>query len=247
MSEHKQLSLHLSPPERLGFADYLGAANRLAVSALERAVMAAVPGRLFLWGPGAVGKSHLLQAACAAADSAIYLPLGTLVHGEPKVLDGVEQAGLVCIDDLDRALGREGWEEALFHLLNRALGAHATVVVSAARPPRRCGAGLPDLSSRLSAMEVYALHPPRDADLAGIFQACAHRRGMRIGDEVVAYLLRRHRRDLGWLLRVLDSMEEETLRAQRPVTLPVARAAVAAVAGRSAASGPPRTPVAPKG
>lgn len=223
-----QLPLNLSPPQRAYFTDYLGEVNRLAVVAAQRAATDPGSPGVFLWGPSAVGKTHLLQAACAAAQASIYLPLGVLASAGAEVLEAVERVGLVCLDDLDRVLGRAPWEAALFHLYNRGLLERATIVVAATCPPGRCEVRLPDLQSRLAAMEVYALQPPAEQDLGRIFQACARRRGMSIGDDVVSYLLRRHRRDLGWLLQVLDRLEEETMNAQRPVTIPVAKAAVAA-------------------
>lgn len=232
-----QLPLRLSPRERPGLDDYLGTANHLAVAAVRRALSARDSRGVYLWGPPATGKSHLLQAACAEAAGAMYLPLGTLAGAGPEVLDRVEEAGLVCLDDLDAVLGAGRWEEPLFHLFNRAL-LHATpVLVAARRAPAGCPVGLADLRSRLGALEVYGLRPPADPDLGAVLAACARRRGMRLPGEVVEFLLRHERRDLAWLLRVLEALEHESLRAQRPVTVPLLKLALARARGAAEGSG----------
>jgi DnaA family protein len=175
-----------------------------------------------------VGKTHLLQAACTAADAAIYIPLALLADASPAVLDSAEEAGMVCLDQLEGVLGRPDWEEALFHLLNRAHSRGTPVAVAATRPPAECPVTLADLHSRLCGMAVYALRPPAPEELGPVLAQCALRRGLRLPEDVVGFLLRHERRELAWLLRVLDHVERATLDAQRPATLPLVKTALAA-------------------
>jgi DnaA family protein len=58
-------------------------------------------------------------------------------------------------------------------------------------------------------------------------QAEAARRGLRLSDEVVGYLLTRLPRDLSSLNNVLDALDRHSLAQQRPLTLPLVREAVA--------------------
>ena len=78
----------------------------------------------FLHGPAAVGKSHLLQASCRGVPpGAVYLPLHELAALDPlSLLQDLEQAPLLAIDDLHCVAGDAGWEEGLFHLLSTAGG-----------------------------------------------------------------------------------------------------------------------------
>ena len=52
------------------------------------------------------------------------------------------------------------------------------------------------------------------------------RRGLRLSDEVVEYLLTRLPRDLPSLNAVLDALDRYSLAAKRPVTLPLVREAL---------------------
>src|SRR5262245_63816218 len=77
-------------------------------------------GTLWIWGPEASGKSHLLQAVCAqtgaAGGRAAYFPLRDAALVTPAALTGCEQLDVVCIDDVELAAGNAEWERALFNL-----------------------------------------------------------------------------------------------------------------------------------
>jgi hypothetical protein len=104
----------------------------------------------WIWGPEGSGKSHLLQAACAAHPGAAYLPADELLPAGPGVLEGWDERPLVCIDDVDRLAGRQEWELAAFALFNRLWERGGRLVVSASADRRRralrsltCRAGSP--------------------------------------------------------------------------------------------------------
>ena len=46
---------------------------------------------------------------------------------------------------------------------------------------------------------------------------------MRLGEEVVTFILRHGRRDLRSLLKTVEALDEASLQRQRPVTLPLLR------------------------
>ena len=54
----------------------------------------------------------------------------------------------------------------------------------------------------------------------------AERRGMRLPEEVISFLLTRMRRDLRSLTAVLDQLDRFSLETKRPVTLPLVREAL---------------------
>jgi DnaA family protein len=83
-----------------------------------------------------------------------------------------------------------------------------------------------DLRTRLAWGLVYQLKPLSDADKALHLRAQAARRGLRLSDEVVGYLLTRLPRDLPSLNSVLDALDRYSLAAKRPVTLPLVREAL---------------------
>jgi CDP-diacylglycerol--glycerol-3-phosphate 3-phosphatidyltransferase len=115
-----------------------------AVVAVLAAPAAAGPA-VWLWGPEGSGKSHLLQAACAAEPSAAYLPVAELLAAGPGVLEGWHDRALVCIDDIDRLAGQRDWELAAFALFNRLWEQGGCLVVSACAGPAATRFALPDL------------------------------------------------------------------------------------------------------
>jgi DnaA family protein len=85
-----------------------------------------------------------------------------------------------------------------------------------------------DLRTRLAWGLVYQLKPLTDAEKVLHLRAEAGRRGLRLSDEVVWYLLNHLPRDLASLHRVLEVLDRYSLASQRAVTLPFVREALSA-------------------
>jgi DnaA-homolog protein len=196
----RQLPLEISPPAQPTLENFIAGAN---AEALER-VRALAAGTLqeaivYLWGEQGSGRSHLLRAAARA------------------------NPGLVVADDV-QALDAAA-QQALFLAINAAREGQAAVLAAGSAPP----AGLAlreDLRTRLGWGLVYQLKPLTDAQKAVHLRAEAGRRGMRLSDEVVWYLLHHLPRDVASLNTVLDRVDRHSLARQRPVTLPLIREAL---------------------
>jgi DnaA family protein len=170
------------------------------------------------------GKSHLLQALCHRVPGAVYLPLGTVrEYPAAAVLDGLESAALLALDDLHQVAGLEDWEEALFHLVNRARAQGCPLWLASRRPPTTPEIALADLRSRLAGGYLWALPAPGDEVKVRILQFRAERRGLRLPGAVAQYLLARETRTLASMLATLDELDRASLRSQRPLTIPFLR------------------------
>ncbi len=201
------------------------------VEALE-ALRGAGGAPLWLWGPAGCGKTHLLQAACAAAgEGAAYLPLARSFALPPGALQGFEALRLLCIDDLDAVAGDAEWERALFRLFNEASELHTRLVFAAHGAPRSLAWRLADLGSRAAACTVYQLRELDDAGRAAALIRHAARRGLQLPPETAEYLLKRLPRDLNSLLGALDILDEASLAEQRRLTVPFIRDALERRAG----------------
>lgn len=179
---------------------------------------------IYLCGTRGLGCSHLLQACChhahAQGASSVYLPLGQAAMLDPQMLIGLEHLSLICMDDLHAIAGQLAWEEAIFHLYNRALEAGCQLVVAANTLPKQIGLQLPDLVSRLSWGVVYQLHALTDAEKLTVLTLRATRRGMTLSDEVGKYLLTHCPRHMGTLMAALEALDSASLAAQRRLTIP---------------------------
>ena len=212
-----QLPLGVHLAERASFDSYFAGPNDEAVRALQGNAPL-----LLLYGPSGSGKTHLLQALirkdCDLRTCA-YLPVHQLATENPlDATEGLEAAGLLCIDDADAALGHADWSEALLRLLDARRAAGLRTVVAAAAAPERLE-GLPDLRSRLAAGAVYGLKPLDDAQRADFLRERARARGLELPADAAAFLLARLPRDPGSLIAAIESLDAALLAAQRPLTL----------------------------
>lgn len=187
---------------------------------------------VWLWGNPGCGKTHLLQAACAAAgEAAAYLPLDRSLGLPPEALKGFESCHLLCVDDVDQAAGNLAWEEALFRLFNEASELRSRIIFAARSAPRRIDWRLDDWRSRAAACIVYHLRELDDTGRADALRLRAAQRGLDLPAETLEYLLKRMPRDLRSLFQILDELDEASLVAQRRLTIPFIRDALEKHAG----------------
>jgi DnaA-homolog protein len=223
----RQLPLGVQLGVSLRFDTFAPGANAEAIDALQRLAGGASPAPVWIYGPTGSGRSHLLQAACAAAGGAghatAYLPLAQLRGESPGLVDGFERLDLVALDDLDAVAGAAGWESALFTLFNGLAERHGRLAIAAAGAPATTAIRLPDLASRLAASEVRRLEPLAESDQPAALRRRAERRGLELPDETLAFLTRRAPRDFATLCRMLDELDAESLAAQRRLTVPFVR------------------------
>jgi DnaA family protein len=178
---------------------------------------------LYLWGPAGSGKTHLLSAAVAAAQargqSARYV-----TGGELATMELPEACACVAVDDI-HALDAAG-QAVLFGVLNRCAHGELRALLAAQIAP----AGLPlrdDVRTRAAAALVLQLHPLSDEEKVQALQAHAHSRGFELPGDAATYLLRHGRRDLRWLLALLDALDRYSLQVHRAITVPLLREVLA--------------------
>src|SRR5262245_58005334 len=119
----RQLPLGVQLKERATFASFLTARNVELVTHLCHVADATPAGATWIAGPHTAGKSHLLQAVCAATGRgrrAAYLPLESLLPFGPAAIEGAENLDVACYDDVQTVAGLGDWEQALFSLWQRA-------------------------------------------------------------------------------------------------------------------------------
>jgi DnaA-homolog protein len=186
------------------------------------------PRVLWIWGRRGSGKTHLLQAACAAAadrgGTASYLDPSE--GAAPAWLEGCENLDLVCFDGLDTVSRDAAWNEALFRLYTLMQDTATRLCVASERPPASLEFSLPDLRSRLLAGSVHQLQELDDAGQAEALRLRAARRGLELSSEGALYLVHRLPRDMHTLCAVLDELDQASLAAQRRLTVPFLRQAL---------------------
>jgi DnaA family protein len=225
--EAAQLPLALRFPPDQRFDTYVGAPEGALAMLRAFASGAAIETCLFLSGAQGTGKTHLLLAACAEAESAglraAYVPLAAARGRVREALEAYDAVDLLALDDIDAIAGDRDDEIALFDIHNRMHDADRRVLYSACATPDALDLNLPDLRSRLSQCARIALAPLDDAGRADVLRLRAQRRGLQLDDAAIDWLLKRVDRDLGSLTGLLDRLDRESLAAQRRITVPFLR------------------------
>jgi DnaA family protein len=135
----------------------------------------------------------------------------------------LEQVGNIALDDVQAVAGDPAWEGALFTLFNHLRESGGRLLVSADQPAASLPLALPDLRSRLGWGPCYRLQPLGEQDCEDLLCTTAARRGLRLGPDLVEYLMRRLDRDPVSLLAFLDDLDRESLAARRAPSIPLAR------------------------
>ncbi|OIN12149.1 DnaA inactivator Hda [Oceanisphaera psychrotolerans] len=223
-----QLALAVQLPDDETFASFYPGDNAQLITALKNAAIGQGDEMLYFWGPEGSGRSHLLHASCAevnaSGEAASYIPLDCHRQMSPRLLDGMEQLALVCLDNLDAIAGVEEWERAVFNFFNRRRErASGSLVVSAVSAPRNLGLGLPDLASRLDWGVAYQLKTLDDEGKLSALQLRSELRGFKLPTDVGRFLLNRLSRDMSTLLAALDLLDNASFQAKRKLSIPFAK------------------------
>jgi DnaA-homolog protein len=222
----RQIPLGVRLADRAVFGSFLPAHNTEALEHLQRLAGGAAGALTWLCGPPGSGKTHLLQAACAAASEhmrAGYVPLADVAALGVGVLDGLPQMQCLSLDDVDRVAGQLDWERGIFALLREIEESGARLILAAQVPPALLDWALADLGSRCAAAAVFQLRLLGEEEQHAALQLRARLRGLELPDETWHWLRKRFPRDMRTLYQLLDALDEAALAAQRRLTVPFIR------------------------
>ncbi|BDG73852.1 HdaA/DnaA family protein [Roseomonas fluvialis] len=212
----RQFALPLPLDASTDRADFLeDASNAAAVAWLDR-VGEWPSGRLALFGPQGVGKTHLGRAFAAVRRWRVIE--GPLLRDLPAPAPG----GTV-LDDADAVPD----PTALLHLVNLCAERHEGLLLLAREAPSRWPVALADLSSRLRATTAVAIATPGDGLLAALLAKLFADRQLRVAPDIQAWLLARLPREAAALAEAVARLDRAAMQARAPVTRPLARAALA--------------------
>ncbi len=218
------LALRAPPDQRMSL--YVGAPVGL-LDRLRALATGAAGGGVYLHGAHATGKTHLLLATCAEAESAgrraVYLGLRGLRGRVRGAVEGMHGADLLALDDLDAVSGSRDDQIALFDLHNRLRDGGRDLLYAAADAPDALALELPDLRSRLAQCARWSLPVLDDAGRADVLRQRADARGLDFDAAALDWMLRRCSRDLGSLTSLFEQLDRASLAAQRRLTVPFLR------------------------
>jgi chromosomal replication initiation ATPase DnaA len=174
---------------------------------------------LVVAGPAASGKSHLAHI-WASRHKAARIAAAAL---SKPALD----AASYVVEDIERLAS----EEALFHLFNHVVQARGRLLLTSTKLPEELPLILPDLRSRLKAAQVVQISLPDDALLKTLLIKQFADRQLKVGPEVVAYLLSRMPRSFAAAKEVVAALDEASLSERRNISISLAREVLERVFG----------------
>lgn len=209
-----QLRLRLERPRSFRREDFiLSEVNAEAVRALDRWPNWHA-GALALIGPAGSGKSHLGLDWAARNDALVLGP-----DAAEQIASLAANPRPVLLEDVDQL----AHGETLFHLINLAARPGGGLLLTARTLPATWPTDLPDLKSRLNALQTAELGPPDDEVLSGVLRTFFRERSIRASDELLAYLVRRIDRSIPEAQRMVERLDEAADLGGRPVNRALAR------------------------
>ena len=214
MTAKRQLAFDLGHRPAFGRDDFLvGPGNEEAVAHIDR--WPDWTGHaLAIFGPPGCGKSHLAHVFALRAGAAVIAP---------GAVTGGSMAGLV---ERNESLVIESGESvsdsrALLHLFNAMKEQDRHMLFTSCEPPSRWHVDLPDLKSRMAAVQAVRIEAPDDAMIEAVLVKLFADRQLSVSPHVVSYMIRRMDRSFAAARRIVDLADTESLAGQRPITVPL--------------------------
>jgi len=236
-----------APPGRRtgpGLSTFIvGPSNRMAVAAVE--IAASRPGEmtpLVIHGPSGVGKTHLLEAACSRARElhpgiqAVFLSAEQFTTAFLQALHGgglpgfrrsCRGAELLVIDDLQFFVGKRATLQELQQTIDDLQRRGRQVVLGCDRDLDALGDLGSDLVTRLRGGMAARIMPPDYEVRRGIVAAIAAARGLDVPADVVHHVAAHMSRHARELFGAVNRLEATGHMLGVPITLDVAREALA--------------------
>lgn len=222
---HPQIPLPLATVPSTSFDTFFTASgNENVVTALQAFAASALDeSQIYLWGDAQCGKTHLLSASCntVAANGyrVAYLP-AEYIESE-GALEGLEECHLVCFDDIDTLSPTA--EIELFHCINRCRDKSVRLLFAAVAQAESLNLTLPDLRTRLSWGPVFQVQSLPEDQLQAALMHQLESRSLKVNNDVAVYLLNRFPRNITSLKKIVDLLDQASLKQQRKVTVPLIR------------------------
>ncbi|ROV55801.1 DnaA regulatory inactivator Hda [Neisseria chenwenguii] len=213
-----QLIFDFAEHEYPSFDKFLGTSNAELVYVLRHQPQ---HGQfVYVWGEEGAGKSHLLQAwvaeALAAGKNALYIDAAV----SPLPEDALE-ADCLAVDQIERLSNDE--QALLFAVFNRFRNSGSGLLLLGSEYPPQQLVIREDLRTRMGYCLVYEVKPLTDQEKTDALVSMAAARQMTVDPEIFTYLLNHWRRDLGSLVKMLDTLDHYAVAMGRRITLPLLR------------------------
>ncbi len=218
MAANLQIPFDLGHRTAMGREDFLIAPNNQdAVAWIDLWPEWPAP-TLILYGPIASGKSHLAAVWGERANAACVKP-DTL--NDTTIRSIASAAKHIILEDADKLIGNVEGEKGLFHLYNLFKEEKRSILLTLQEPPVRRSFAIPDLASRLRAAPAVAIREPDDVLLGAILVKLFNDRQLRVGQDVINYILVHMERSFEEARRIVEAADNRAMIEKRAISIPL--------------------------
>lgn len=151
---------------------------------------------LNIYGPKASGKTYLAN-----------------------ILSRVSNGNALIIEDIDANYN----ETELFHTLNLAREQQQKILLTSLTPLAKIGFKLPDLVSRVSALNAVEITTPDNQLFYVLFARLFAARQLKVSDDVINYLVTRVERSFKAAHDAVEKIDKLSLDQKRNITIPLVK------------------------
>ncbi len=221
----KQLPLDILLGAQPDLDNFVEADNLLLMQHLRLQLEAEIPSPVptYLWGGRGVGKTHLLKAIFHMAQDK-GLGVGWMDASSDSSLAFDPKWRWVLMDDVNLydTLQQHNAFNWLVQAIHPSMGQTHAVMVSGDLPPSQLTLR-DDVRSRLGWGHVFEIKGLNDESAAQVLKHRASAMGLKLSDELVAFILARFSRNLSSQLELLQALDAYALAQKRPITIPLLR------------------------
>ena len=172
--------------------------------------------RIYLWGPSAVGKTHILIATIKK-----FLNLNKEVIDLSFIDDNdtfdLGSIDLFFLDDIDRADGKI--QNNLFNIFNMNENENAAIFITGSLPPNQMSLR-PDLRTRISQCLVLNLKELEDEEKKDVLLKRSYFMGINLKLEIIDYLVKNYNRNMHELIKLIEKIDKESIIQKKRITIP---------------------------
>ena len=226
----KQIALPLKLDRQFSFDNYFGRQTEFVIDNLKALVRGDSEIQIGLWGASGSGKTHLLNACAHYAYGRNirfhFYDAAELSDFNASEFEGFEHCDVLAIDNLDAIVGLSAWESRFYQVINRCRDGDFRFIYSLSSKPELLEIALPDLRSRLQWGLMLHMRDSEEAEVGEILAKRARLLGIELSNEVIAYLLTHHSRNLASQMAILQTLDGASLSQRRKVTIPLIKQAL---------------------
>lgn len=167
-----------------------------------------------IFGPPGCGKSHLAHVFASRSGAKVVESKDIIIS---SVAELIEQNTSLVIENGELLSD----PRALLHLFNAMKEKNGYLLFISRKPPSRWKVSLPDLKSRLAAIQALRIEVPDDAMIEAVLIKLFADRQLSVTPEVISYMVKRMDRAFAAARRIVDLADMESLAGQRPISVPL--------------------------